>query len=143
MNKANLSKKIKMLGHLSRMEKMRMNEWMVKKSEITQKILQIEASLEELQIKIVEESQIVGDAITYMDSYSSYIAQKRERLFQENDKLNSELDRAQDNLSIYFTQHKTYENLQNRSSVFLQRAEEKEQRDTLDEIATLRFVRQK
>lgn len=143
MSKANLSKKIKMLGHLSRMEKMRMNEWMVKKSEITQKIVQIDASLEELQTKIVEESQIAGDAITYMDTYSSYIAQKKEKLFQEKDKLNSELDKAQDNLSIYFTQHKTYENLQNRSSEFFQRTEEKEQRDTLDEIATLRFVRQK
>lgn len=141
MSKGNLLNKVKVLGHLSRMEKMRMNEWMLEKAEILQKIKSIDDALEELENKIKAEIQFLGEEIVSMENYALYIKKKRNEYNSQKQPLIKKLDQAQENLSQYFTQHKTYENLQKRNSENLEFLEKKEQKDILDDIATLGYVK--
>ncbi|MBA4249710.1 MAG: hypothetical protein C0432_02945 [Candidatus Puniceispirillum sp.] len=137
MSKSQLTNKIKALSHLSRVEKMKMNEWMVQKAEIVQKISTIDFNIQEIEKKMNDEGQPSRETMLYLEIYSKYMAQKKEQLCIEKKNLVLELDKAQENLILYFTQHKTHENLQQYTFDVLDLTIQKEQRETLDDIAML------
>ncbi len=143
MNKFQLVNKIKALSHLSRVEKMKMNEWIVQKAEILQKIRVVDSDLLEIEKIMKKEDQASQETMVYLETYLQYMAHKKEQLCGQKKNLVLELDKAQENLSIYFTQHKTYENLQHYTLDTLDSTIQKEQRDTLDDIATLGYSRKK